>query len=112
MLIQEKTGLPQCCGIVAILPTKQSTLNFVNEGTGLELHRFTWLEDEEIGELDIRWNWLVGDYKNPPEDVRNVHWTIGGPYFNEYKDADFSEEWFAENQKMKNCLQREDASNH
>ena len=85
---------------------KAVDLKFVNEGTGLELHRFTWLEDDEIGELDIRWNWLVGDYKNPPTDVKNIHWTIGGPYFEEYKDADFADEWFDENKKMQYCLQR------
>jgi hypothetical protein len=60
--------------------------------------------------LDIRWNWLVGDYINPPDDVCNVHWTIGGPYFDEYKNVDFSEEWFSEFSKMKYCLQRSDLS--
>jgi hypothetical protein len=77
----------------------------VNTATAMELHRFKWLKDDEIGELDVRWNWLVGEYSNPPNDVKNVHWTVGGPYFYEYKDADFSDEWFSEHDKMQNCDQ-------
>lgn len=86
---------------------KVVTSEFVNTASAMELHRFTWLKDEEIGELDIRWNWLVGEYDNPPSDVRNVHWTVGGPYFDEYKSVDFSDEWFSENEKMSFCKQRD-----
>ncbi len=82
------------------------TPDFVNVATGMELHRFTWLKDEDIGTLDVRWNWLVGDYSDPPQDVHNVHWTVGGPYFEEYKNSDFAEEWFKERDRMLYCLQR------
>ena len=73
--------------------------------TGLALHRFIWLDNDEMGELDVRWNWLVGDYIDPPVDVKNVHWTLGGPYFNEYSQVDFSGEWFEMNKKMNHCKQ-------
>lgn len=86
------------------------TPDFVNTASPLELHRFTWLKDDEIGGLDVRWNWLVGEYAEPPADVRNVHWTVGGPYFQEYADADFAGEWFALRDRMENCLQREPAN--
>lgn len=82
------------------------TADFVNTATPMELHRFQWLADDQIGELDVRWNWLVGEYNQPPSDVKNVHWTVGGPYFDEYKDADFASEWFAELKKMNYCMQR------
>lgn len=82
--------------------------DYVNTASPMELHRFMWLKDEEIGELDVRWNWLVGEYDNPPETVKNVHWTVGGPYFKEYAKVDFSEEWFDENKKMNFCKQRND----
>lgn len=85
---------------------KSVTAEYVNTATGMELHRFQWLNDDQIGELDVRWNWLVGEYDEPPADVKNVHWTVGGPYFEEYKNADFSEEWFAEFEKMTYCMQR------
>jgi hypothetical protein len=81
-------------------------LEYVNTSEGLLLHRFGWLEDEEIGELDVRWNWLVGEYDDPPNDVKNVHWTVGGPYFDEYKNSDFSSEWFAEHKNINFCQQR------
>jgi hypothetical protein len=82
------------------------TPDFVNTATPMELHRFQWLKDDEIGSLDVRWNWLVGEYADPPADVHNVHWTVGGPYFHEYKNADFAQEWFAEHERMDFCLQR------
>ncbi len=85
---------------------KNVTLDFVNNATPAELHRFSWLKDDEIGELNVRWNWLVGEYDEPPADVKNVHWTVGGPYFEEYKNVDFSEEWFEEFNEMAYCLQR------
>ena len=81
------------------------TPEFVQNATGLQLHRFMWLDDDEIGELSVDWNWLVGDYVNPSSDIKNVHWTVGGPYFKEYTNVDFSEEWFAMNQETNLCRQ-------
>ncbi|MDR7096745.1 glycosyltransferase [Hydrogenophaga laconesensis] len=83
------------------------TPEYVNTASPMELHRFQWLRDEQIGALDVRWNWLVGEYAEPPSDVHNVHWTIGGPYFHEYRNVDFSQEWFAEHDRMNFCQQRQ-----
>ncbi len=83
------------------------TPEFVNTADALSLHRFTWLDDLEIGELDIRWNWLVGEYDDPPIDVKNVHWTVGGPYFKEYASSDFAEEWRLEQNNINFCLQKD-----
>ncbi|HNE44287.1 MAG TPA: hypothetical protein PKY91_13650, partial [Rhodocyclaceae bacterium] len=82
------------------------TTDYVNHATAMDLHRFHWLKDDEIGDLNIRWNWLVGEYAEPPADVKNVHWTVGGPYFIEYQDVDFSDEWFKEAARMGFCAQR------
>jgi hypothetical protein len=82
------------------------TPEFVNSATSMDLHRFAWLTDDNIGALNVRWNWLVGEYKDPPADVCNVHWTLGGPYFIEYMDCDFSAEWFKEAARMQFCAQR------
>lgn len=81
--------------------------HFVNNEEPLTLHRFGWLSDDDIGELDIRWNWLVGEYDDPPFDVKNVHWTNGGPYFNEYSNVDFADEWQSEISRVNFCLQRD-----
>ena len=60
------------------------TPDYVNRASGLELHQFKWLESEElIGDLPLEWNWLVGEYEYK-EDVKNVHYTKGGPWFEEY----------------------------
>lgn len=85
---------------------RKVTPEFVNTASGLDLHRFTWLNDDQIGGLNVRWNWLVGEYSEPPPDVKNVHWTVGGPYFVEYQNADFAEEWFKEAARMAFCAQR------
>ena len=58
------------------------------------VHQYKWLESEDlIGDIPLEWNWLVGEYKHN-EDVKNVHYTEGGPWFKEYKDCDYSQDWF------------------
>ena len=44
---------------------KNKTLNplTINNQSGAFLHRFRWLEDDEIGTLPLKWNWLVDWYK-------------------------------------------------
>ena len=70
------------------------TPDYVNKASGLELHQFKWLEsDDLIGDLPLEWNWLVGEY-DYKEDVKNVHFTKGGPYFKDYKGCDYSKDWF------------------
>ena len=62
------------------------------EITGAYLHRFSWLKDEEIGELDHTWNYLVGVY----DDIATpnlIHYTEGGPWFENYRDCEFAELW-------------------
>ena len=94
------------CGHAA---NRSVTPEYVNTTEALNLHRFLWLRDEEIGELNVRWNWLVGEYDEPPADVKNVHWTVGGPYFSEFSKSDFAGEWFAERERMNYVLQRGDS---
>ena len=68
------------------------TPDYVNTATGLQLHRFQWLEDGAIGKLPLEWNWLVGEYEYKAE-AKIVHFTLGGPYFDDYRDCDYAEEW-------------------
>ncbi len=81
---------------------------YVNQASGLELHQFKWLDsDSLIGELPKSWNHLVGHDQYDPE-AAIVHFTDGGPYFQEYADCDYSEEWFAEYRSTIRVDQRED----
>lgn len=70
------------------------TPDYVNKASGLELHQFKWLESEGlIGDIPLEWNWLADEYEYK-KDVHNIHYTEGGPYFEAYKNCDYSEEWF------------------
>jgi len=82
------------------------TPDYVNRASGLELHQFKWLEgDHLIGALPPAWNHLVG-YDAPRRDASLVHFTIGGPYFQEYRDCEYAAEWFAERDAMLRVEQR------
>jgi hypothetical protein len=73
---------------------------YVNRASGLELHQFKWLgNDGLIGVLPERWNHLVG-YNPPRPDAALVHYTIGGPYFDAFRECEYSRESFAERDAM------------
>ncbi len=82
------------------------TPEYVNTRTGLELHQFKWLAgDDEIGSIPLEWNHLVGVY-DKSDDAKLVHYTEGGPYFHDYADCDYADEWFATKEAMNRCAQR------
>ncbi len=84
---------------------KALTPDYVNTATGLELHQFKWLgNDDLIGAIPLRWNHLVG-YNPPNPDVSLVHYTLGGPYFDERRDCEYAAEWFRERDHMLHCEQ-------
>jgi lipopolysaccharide biosynthesis glycosyltransferase len=71
------------------------------EISGAYLHRFSWLKDEEIGELDHTWNYLVGVY-NDIDVPKLIHYTEGGPWFENYRNCEFHKLWKEELQDMMN----------
>lgn len=75
------------------------TPKFVDTATPEELHRFMWTEDQRIKDLPVEWNHLVSEYA-PNPDAKVVHWTVGGPWFHEYKSSEFADEWFRERALM------------
>ena len=66
--------------------------DFVNKKTGAYLHRFQWLADDLIGELDKSWNWLAIEYEENP-NANIVHYTLGTPCFDEFYDSSMSSFW-------------------
>lgn len=73
---------------------KMLTPEVVNTQTGMYLHRFQWLTDDLIGELPIAFNYLEGWHTK--DDCPNpiaVHFTRGGPWFNEWKNVEYAAEW-------------------
>lgn len=74
------------------------TPEFVRLANGPTLHRFKWLNDSEIGQLPIEWNWLPDEF-GTNHQARLLHWTLGTPCFNEYADAPMANEWHQEFQR-------------
>jgi len=76
------------------------TPEYVSNASGLDLHQFKWiLDDNLIGSLPRQWNHLVG-YDDTSSVASLVHFTLGGPYFPEYKDCEYAQEWRAEREAM------------
>ena len=87
---------------------RQLTPQFVQQATGAQLHRFTWLADQQIGELPREWNWLPQEY-GPNPQAKLLHWTLGAPCFHEFADAPMAEEWHRERVLVSESIQREAA---
>lgn len=74
---------------------QQLTPELVNSESGEFLHRFQWLEDDEIGSIDPVYNFLVG-YNQEKKTGQPVayHWTEGGPWFENYRDCEYNLKWW------------------
>lgn len=75
---------------------KKVTQELINDPdtTGKYLHRFSWLKDNEIGEVSHEWNWLVGWYEEPKDGApKALHYTEGGPWFPDYRFCDYHDVW-------------------
>ena len=66
------------------------TPELVNTETPLYLHRMLWAE--KVGELNHKWNHLLGYYEKP-EDALIVHYTDGGPWFENYRNCEYADVW-------------------
>jgi lipopolysaccharide biosynthesis glycosyltransferase len=84
---------------------RQLTPEFVGKATGEFLHRFQFIQDDRIGELPKRWNWLVEEYEHN-DDAKLLHYTIGIPSFSEYVKCDHSEDWWSAYRNMTYCENR------
>lgn len=75
---------------------KALTIEAVNTLPGRDLHRFFWLDDDLIGELPPRWNYLVGVSKLPKgETPALVHFTRGLPDMIGYENQEYADAWRA-----------------
>jgi lipopolysaccharide biosynthesis glycosyltransferase len=72
----------------------------LNAEPGSWLHGFRWLKDDEIGEIPLEWNFLVG--VNKPENLLPgikpavLHFTLGTPEMAGYEDCEFSDRYWWE----------------
>lgn len=71
---------------------KYLTVENVNKDTGRDLHRFHWLRDDEIGELNESWNWLEG-HSTMEINPDAVHFTRGTPDMVGYENVPYADEY-------------------
>lgn len=72
------------------------TPDFVNSATGATLHQLQWIDDDRIGTLSERWNWIpdVSPTTGATQDeIGAVHWTEGGPCLPGYENVPYAEEY-------------------
>ena len=74
------------------------TPEFIAKQPGSYLHRFSWLDDSDIGELPKEWNWLAIEYPEN-KNAKLIHYTLGTPCFKEYKDSEMASIWYSAYQK-------------
>lgn len=88
----------------ASFSNRKLTPTFVQQSTGSELHRFTWIKDNCIGELPKEWNWLPDEY-GPNPGARLLHYTLGTPCFHEFATTPQGDEWHRERILTEYCQQ-------
>ena len=84
---------------------KKLDINLVNNPdiTGAYLHRFSWLDDTEIGQISHEWNWLTDWYEEGKDGTpKALHYTEGGPWFENYRNCGWHSTWKIELQEMMN----------
>jgi hypothetical protein len=60
-----------------------------------------WVADDDIGELPVEWNWLEGWNEKPPSGTPSVvHFTRGGPWFEQWQNVDYGDLWLKERDAM------------
>ena len=82
------------------------TPEFIQSATGAQVHRFTWLTDDLIGELPKEWNWLPDEF-GANQDAKLLHYTLGTPSFHEFATTPMGDEWHRERIYTDYCLQRD-----
>lgn len=80
------------------------TPDFIANQPGKYLHRFSWLEDSEIGELPKEWNWLVTEYPNN-EQANILHYTLGTPCFKDYRNTEMSDIWLKKHDRLNDGME-------
>lgn len=70
----------------------RDSTELANTLPGRDLHRFCWLEDYEIGELDQSWNYLVG-YTDKNVVPKVIHFTEGVPNMPGYENCEYADDW-------------------
>jgi len=80
------------------------TRKHVNQESMQYLHRLEWVNKKDIGYLTPEWNWLSGYYEEIDMRPKAIHYTDGGPWFDDkdipeemgidsWREVDYGELW-------------------
>jgi hypothetical protein len=75
------------------------TPRWVNDASPSMLHRFGWLQDNQIGELPSNWHWLDGYSEKPTPDTAphalpaGIHFTRGSPELAGWENTRYAWLW-------------------
>jgi lipopolysaccharide biosynthesis glycosyltransferase len=75
------------------------TPDFIAHQSGQFLHRFSWLDNDDIGDLPKEWNWLAIEYPIN-NSAKIIHYTLGTPCFKDYKNTDMADIWHKTQEKV------------
>lgn len=88
---------------------KRLTKERVNFMSGRDMHGFSWLKDDEIGPLPFTYNYISGvspklpQYEGGPAKPEVIHFTEGGPWFEECKGVPYADLWDEELRDWRNA---------
>ena len=68
------------------------TPKLIETAQGSYLHRFSWLDEQEVGEISKEWNYLVLEYPET-EKAKIFHYTVGAPCFNDFNQGTEAKLW-------------------
>ncbi|NKX45338.1 glycosyltransferase [Roseicyclus persicicus] len=84
---------------------KALTPEVVNTASPAHLHRFNWVSDDDlIGALPLEWNFLEGEYPKPDRIPSAIHYTNGGPWFDDWQNVEFADLWRSERDMYLNSV--------
>ena len=72
---------------------KKLSKEYLDKASPADLHQFAWVDDNDISSIPLKYNHLVGYYKKH-KYIKAIHYTQGGPWFENYKEGELSEEWW------------------
>ncbi|KAJ7540398.1 hypothetical protein O6H91_10G012900 [Diphasiastrum complanatum] len=85
------------------------TPEFVGTQPQTYLQKLMWLEDDDIGSIPQTWNFLVGHCELPKDNAtlcpKAIHFTEGGPWYDQWKSCQFSDLWFREQDEFERSQQ-------
>ena len=87
------------CGHYA---NRRLTPEMVKESPGSFLHRFQWVNEDQIGELPPEWNALSGEQDISCASL--VHYTLGIPGFEHYRHCDGAAHWHRARKNAMNII--------